>query len=65
MKKLYKDKSNGKISGVCAGLAEYSNMDVKVVRFLWLMLALVNVMGPILYLICHFVLPEKSEENLF
>lgn len=34
-KKLYKKTSEKKICGVCAGLAEYLNMDVTVVRLLF------------------------------
>lgn len=33
-KKLYKKTSEKKICGVCAGLAEYLNIDVTVVRVL-------------------------------
>lgn len=65
MKKLYKIKSKGKLSGVCAGLADYANIDVTVIRIFWCLLGLTNAMGPILYLICHFVLPEKDEEHFF
>ena len=58
MKKLYKIKSKGK-------LAEYSNIDVSIIRLFWCILSVTNVMGPVLYLICHFVLPEKDEEHFF
>ena len=37
-KKLYKKTSEKKICGVCAGLAEYLNMDVTVVRLLFVLL---------------------------
>lgn len=39
-KKLYKKTSEKKICGVCAGLAEYLNMDVTVVRLLFVLLSL-------------------------
>lgn len=60
-KKLYKIEEGRKIFGVCGGLAEYLNVDVVIVRIVWAALALCWGMGFILYLICAFVLPNKSE----
>lgn len=60
-KKLYKIEEGRKIFGVCGGVAEYLNVDVVIVRILWAVLALCWGMGLILYLICAFVLPNKSE----
>ncbi|HNY22500.1 MAG TPA: PspC domain-containing protein [Treponemataceae bacterium] len=60
-KKLYKIEEGRKIFGVCGGLAEYLNVDVVIVRILWAVLALCWGMGLILYLVCAFVLPNKSE----
>ena len=34
--RLYRDKPNGKISGVCAGVAEYLGWDVTAVRIGWI-----------------------------
>jgi phage shock protein C len=34
-RKFYLDKQNGKIFGVCAGMADYFDWDVTVVRVLW------------------------------
>lgn len=39
-KKLYRDKVNGKISGVCAGLAEYFEIDVTLIRLIWAIIIL-------------------------
>jgi phage shock protein PspC (stress-responsive transcriptional regulator) len=60
-RKLYKIEQGRKIFGVCGGLAEYLNIDVSVVRILWVVLALCWGTGILLYLICAFVLPNKSE----
>lgn len=60
-KKLYKIEHGRKIFGVCGGLAEYLNVDSVVVRLVWAVLALCYGTGIILYLICAFVLPNKSE----
>ena len=32
--KFYKDKRNGKVMGVCAGIADYAGIDVAIVRIL-------------------------------
>lgn len=59
-KKLYKDSSNKMIAGVCAGLADYFNLDVSLVRVVFAVLAFVGVGSPFLiYLILWIVLPEK------
>lgn len=59
-KKLYKDSSNEMIAGVCAGLADYFNLDVSLVRVVFAVLAFVGVGSPFLiYLILWIVLPEK------
>lgn len=34
-RKLYLDKQNAKIAGVCAGLADYLEWDLKFVRIVW------------------------------
>ncbi|MGM9790833.1 MAG: PspC domain-containing protein [Candidatus Cryptobacteroides sp.] len=57
-KKLYR-KSNGKmIAGVCAGLADYLNIDVTVVRLIVAALILCAGCGLLLYLIAWIVMPS-------
>ena len=60
-KKLYRSKSNRMIAGVCAGLAEYLNIDVSIIRILWALIALTAGVGVLLYIVCAFVVPEKPE----
>ena len=60
-KRLYKIEEGRKIFGVCGGLAEYFNMDVVLVRILWVVFSLVYGVGIILYLAFAFVLPNKSD----
>lgn len=60
-KRLYKIEYGRKIFGVCGGVAEYLNIDVAIVRILWAVLGLCWGTGIILYLVCAFVLPNKSE----
>lgn len=61
VKKLYKIEYGRKIFGVCGGLAEYLNIDVTLVRIVWAVLGLCYGTGILIYLVCAFVLPNKSE----
>lgn len=36
MKRLYKVPDKGKISGVCQGISEYLNIDITVIRLIWI-----------------------------
>lgn len=53
--KFYLDKRNGKICGVCAGIADYSGMDVTLVRIL-LVLAIIcggaGILIPAYFITC-------------
>ena len=57
---LYKNSENKMICGVCAGLAEYFNMDVSVIRLITVLLAFSVGSGVIAYLVAAVILPEKS-----
>lgn len=57
-KKLYRVNEGKMLAGICAGLAEYANMDVTIVRVLWVVLSLFGA-GLILYIILIFVIPIK------
>ncbi len=59
--KIYKDRKNAKVCGVCAGLADYLNLDVTLVRVVWALLALMGSFGFWAYLICAVVFPNKEE----
>lgn len=61
MKKLYKDRSQRKICGVCAGLADYLGMDVTMVRVVWAVVSLIYGVGLLAYLVCAMIFPDKSE----
>jgi phage shock protein PspC (stress-responsive transcriptional regulator) len=61
-KKLYKIKSDKKIFGVCAGVAEYLDLDVSLVRIIWAACVLLAGTGLLLYIIAAIILPEKPEQ---
>lgn len=64
-KKLYRSKKNEKICGVCAGIAEYFNIDPTIVRLIWAVAVLCAGSGVVLYIACALIIPEKPEEDDF
>lgn len=59
-KKLQRSSANKKIFGVCAGFAEYFDVDVTIIRIIFLVLLLCVGGGLLAYLICALVMPEKK-----
>ena len=58
-KKLYKDKKNEKLCGVCAGIAKYFSIDVTLVRLAWALVALGTLGTALLaYIICAIIIPD-------
>ena len=57
-KKLYRSTTNKTIAGVCAGLAEYLNIDPTIVRVIWALVSLSGA-GLLAYLVCALIIPEK------
>ena len=56
-KRLMRSSTDKKLGGVCAGLADYFDMDVTLVRVLWLLVVLCGGTGILLYVILWLVLP--------
>jgi phage shock protein PspC (stress-responsive transcriptional regulator) len=64
MRRLTRSRANGQIAGVCAGLAEYLDVDVVFVRAAWVVLSIVPgaiIGGVIAYLAAWLVIPESTE----
>lgn len=60
-RKLYRLPEQGKILGVCAGLAEYFDMDVALIRIVFVILALATGGSAILlYIILAIVMPTRD-----
>ena len=57
-KKLYKS-NNKKICGVCAGIAEYFNIDPTIVRLIWAAFTLAGGSGIIIYIIAALVMDDN------
>ena len=61
MKRLYKS-NNKMLDGVCAGIAEYLNVDPTVVRVIWAICSCFGGLGIVAYIICAVIMPRKPED---
>ena len=61
--RFYRDKRHGKVMGICAGIADYTGLDVTLVRF-GLIAAVFLSSGSILpvYFIAGMIAPDKPSE---
>ena len=59
-KKLYRDEYHKVFGGVCSGLAEYFDMDVTVVRLLFVFSFFAMGVGFLPYVVLWIVLPKKG-----
>ena len=57
-KKLYKSNKNKMIDGVCAGVAEYFNIDPTLVRLGAVLLTCVAGGGVLAYIVCAIIRPR-------
>ena len=64
MKKLYRSTSNRMIAGVCAGVAEYLNIDPTVVRVIWAIASIFAFVGVVAYIACALIIPEKPDNTI-
>lgn len=62
MGKLYRSDDKV-IGGVCAGLAEYFGLDVKLVRLAWVVFVLLGGSGLLFYVILWLIMPLKNGKN--
>ena len=57
-RRLVRSINDRKVAGVCAGVAEYCDLDPTLVRVLWLLLLFCAGLPGVAYIICWIVLPE-------
>lgn len=61
-KRLYKDVSRRKVSGVLAGFSDYINGDVTLIRVLFILLTIqffpIFIVG---YFACALIMPDKQD----
>lgn len=62
-KRLYRNSSSGRIAGVCAGIAEYLDADVTLIRLIWVVLSIVPgglVGGLVAYIAAWAIMTDSS-----
>lgn len=60
-KRLQRSTQNRFIGGVCAGIAEYLNIDAVLVRLFFVLLVLFGGSGVLLYVILWIVMPSEQK----
>ena len=58
-KKLYKSSTDKKLDGVCAGIAEYFDIDPTVIRLAWVLAVACAGVGVLAYILAAFVMPRN------
>jgi phage shock protein PspC (stress-responsive transcriptional regulator) len=62
VKRLSRPRNGKMIAGVCAGVARYLDIDVTLVRLLWILLTIFpHIPGIIAYVVCWIVMPRDQE----
>ncbi len=62
-KRLVRSSTDKMVSGVCAGLAEYFNIDPTIVRLIFVGLTVWGGSGILIYIVLAIVLPEAGSVN--
>jgi phage shock protein C len=65
VKKLTRIPTEGKVTGLCAGIARYFEADVTVVRLIVLALVVLSgvVPGSVFYFIASLITPLEGDKN--
>jgi len=59
--RLYRSETDRMIGGVCGGLGQYLGLDPILVRLFFVLLALGNGIGVLIYLILWFIVPVETK----
>jgi len=63
-KKLSRAREGKMIAGVCAGVARYLEIDVTLVRILWILVTIFPpIPGLVAYIVCWIVMPQDPEPD--
>ncbi len=60
MRRLFRSKKERVLGGVAGGLAEYFEVDVVLVRLLWVLAAFVGGGGILAYIVAWIIIPEEE-----
>ena len=59
-KRLYRSESNRMLCGVCAGIAEYFNLDPTLIRLAWALFCVLGGSGVRAYILAAIIIPPES-----
>ena len=59
-KRLYRSESNRMLCGVCAGIAEYFNLDPTLIRLAWALFCVLGGSGVPAYILAAIIIPPES-----
>ena len=59
-KRLYRSESNRMLCGVCAGIAEYFNLDTTLIRLAWALFCVLGGSGVLAYILAAIIIPPES-----
>lgn len=62
MKKLFRQKEGSVLGGVCTGLSTYFDIDISIIRILFVIAAITQGFGILMYLILWIVIPSESSK---
>lgn len=64
-KVLFRPRDGRMVGGVCAGLANYTGMDVTLMRVIWAVVAVITGgAGLLAYLVSWIIIPDESKVPL-
>lgn len=58
-RKLYRSRTNRQVAGVCGGLGQYFNVDVTLIRVLFIVLAVFGGAGILIYVAMWIIVPRE------
>ena len=61
MKRLYRDRSDVRIAGVCSGIGKYLDLDPTAIRLAFVLLIFIGGGGLWIYLILWIIMPYEPE----
>tara|TARA_X000001036_G_scaffold421164_1_gene442751 strand:- start:601 stop:789 length:189 start_codon:yes stop_codon:yes gene_type:complete len=62
MKRLYRNKIDYKLAGICSGIADYFDIDPVIIRLIFILSFFLGG-GLILYIISWIIIPIKDSSN--
>ena len=59
-KRLFRSESSRMLCGVCAGIAEYFNLDPTLIRLAWALFCILGGSGVLAYILAAIIIPPES-----